>query len=195
MDKIYISGLHNFIRSLLARGLVLLLVPLLFVEGQRIHVNPDTRMKAVFLMNFTRYISWTTLDTAQVFTIGVYGLDGILLPLKQLSRERKAAGQVVNIKRVSKTEEIEGCEILFVPIAQTEAFHKLRPDIPPENILIVGESLGFATSDGAINFIKRNGKIKLEINREALAEAKLSASSQLLKLAILVGEENIQARD
>jgi len=142
-------------------------------------------------MNFTKYIGWTTLDTAQAFTIGVYGLDDILLPLKQMSRERKTVGQLVNIERVSTAKELESCEILFVPVERSAAFHELKPDIPPENILIVGESLGFATSDGAVNFIKRDGKIKLEINRKALKEANLTASSHLLKLAILVGEEDM----
>jgi hypothetical protein len=75
-----------------------------------------------------------------------------------------------------------------VPVHNTTAFHELRPELSSANILFVGESLGFATSDGAINFIKRDGKIKLEINRKALTEANLTASSHLLKLAILVGE-------
>jgi hypothetical protein len=152
-------------------------------------------MKAVFLINFTKYISWTTLDTVKNFTIGVYGLDDILVPLRQLSKERAAAGQKIDVQRVSKLEEIEVCDILFVPVDQTASFHELRPKIPPENILLVGESLGFATSDGAINFIKRDGKIKLEINRKALLAANLTASSQLLKLAILVGEEDLPLRD
>ena len=190
-----ILAVQKMLNSLVFRVLTIMILPLFAFQGQRIHVNPDTRMKAVFLMNFTQYISWTTLDTAKVFTIGVYGLDEILLPLKQMSRERRSAGQIVNVERVSKVTEIEDCEILFVPFAQTEAFHKLRPDIPPENILIVGESLGFASSDGAINFIKRDGKIKLEINRKALSDAHLSASSQLLKLAILVGEEEKLSHD
>lgn len=159
------------------------------VFGQRIRVNPDTRMKAVFLMNFTRYISWTTLDSAKSFTVGVYGLDDILVPLKQLSRERETSGQSIEIKNTTILEEISACDILFVPVEHAEAFHDLRPEYPDKNILYVGESLGFATSDGAINFVKRDGKIKLEINRKALKDANLVASSQLLKLAELVGED------
>ena len=183
------SNRFSFLRPLLFRGILLLMIPLIPIQAQRIRVNPDTRMKAVFLINFTKYISWTTLDTVKNFTIGVYGLDQIMVPLRQMARERQSAGQAINVDRVSTVKEIEACDILFVPIAQTEAFHKLKPDIPPENILVVGESLGFATSDGAINFIKRDGKIKLEINRKALQAANLTASSHLLKLAILVGEE------
>ncbi len=184
-----------FQKQTLLRYLFLVLLPLFSIQAQRLHVNPNTRMKAVFLINFTQYISWTTLDTAKIFNIGIYGLDEILLPLRQMSRERKSSGQTIKVKRVSKIEEIETCEILFVPVSQAEKFHTLRPDIPPENILIVGESLGFATSDGSINFIKRDGKIKLEINRKALEKANLTASSHLLKLAILVGEEGFLQHD
>ncbi|MCF7806985.1 MAG: YfiR family protein [Candidatus Marinimicrobia bacterium] len=146
-------------------------------------------MKAVFLMNFTRYISWTTLDSAKTFTIGVYGLDDILVPLRQLARERETGGQTILVQKTETPEEVQSCDILFVPVSQAEVFHERRPEYPEVNILYVGESLGFATSDGAINFVKRQGKIKLEINREALREANLVASSQLLKLAELVGEE------
>lgn len=180
---------YKMFRPVLIGIALLLLLPNNTTQAQRIRVNPDTRMKAVFLINFTKYISWTTLDTVKNFTIGVYGFDDIMLPLKQMSKERASAGQKIDVQRVTEIEEIEVCDILFVPVEQTEAFHKLRPDIPPENILLVGESLGFATSDGAINFIKREGKIKLEINRKALEAANLVASSHLLKLAILVGEE------
>lgn len=176
-------------RPIVMSFMLLLLVPVFSAQAQRIRINPDTRMKAVFLINFTKYISWTTLDTVKNFKIGVYGLDDILVPLKQMSRERAVDGQKIDVERVGTMEEIETCDILFVPVSQTEAFHKLRPNIPPQNILFVGESLGFATSDGAINFIKRDGKIKLEINRKALEAANLTASSHLLKLAILVGED------
>jgi len=168
---------------------MVLMLPPYPAQAQRVRVNPDTRMKAVFLINFTKYISWTTLDTVQNFTIGVYGLDDIMVPLRQMSKERASNGQLISVKRVVEIEEIEACDILFVPINQTVSFRELKPDIPPENILLVGESLGFATSDGAINFVKRDGKIKLEINRQALKEANLTASSHLLKLALLVGEE------
>ncbi len=167
---------------------LLLLTAVPRVQAQRFAVNPDTRMKAVFLYNFTKYISWTTLDTAQTFTIGVFGIDEILVPLRMMAQERLESGQKINILKVTDTSQIDLCEILFVPVRYTTAFHEIRPGIPATNILIVGESLGFATSDGAINFVKRDGKIKLEINRQALKDANLTASSQLLKLAILVGE-------
>ena len=176
-----------FLKQLFVWAL-LILIPLTPAQSQRFNVHPDTRMKAVFLYNFTKYISWTTLDTAKTFTIGVFGVDEILVPLRMMAQERLESGQVIKVLKVTDQDQIDGCEILFVPVHNTTAFHELRPELSSANILFVGESLGFATSDGAINFIKRDGKIKLEINRKALTEANLTASSHLLKLAILVGE-------
>ena len=171
---------------------LILLAP---IQAQRVNVSPDTRMKAVFLYNFTKYISWTTLDTLDHFTIGVFGVDEILVPLRMMAQERQRSGQTIEILKVTDTAQVAQCEILFVPVHNTQAFRAFRPGLPPENILYVGESLGFATSDGAINFVKRDGRIKLEVNREALADANLKASSHLLKLAILVGEEEVPDRD
>jgi len=168
--------------------MLLVLLPTSQIQPQRFNVHPDTRMKAVFLYNFTKYISWTTLDTVQTFTIGVFGVDEILVPLRMMAQERLESGQTINVIKVTDTTQISDCEILFVPVHNTTAFHALRPDISTANILFVGESLGFANSDGSINFVKRDGKIKLEINRQALKDANLTASSHLLKLAILVGE-------
>jgi hypothetical protein len=171
---------------------LLVLIPLNPASSQRFNVHPDTRMKAVFLYNFTKYIGWTTLDTAKTFTIGVFGVDEILVPLRMMAQERLESGQTINVLKVTDPAEIDDCEILFVPVHNSTAFHDLRPGLTSTNILFVGESLGFATSDGAINFVKRDGKIKLEINRQALKDANLTASSQLLKLAILVGEGETQ---
>ena len=42
----------------------------------------------------------------------------------------------------------------------------------------------------AVNFVERDGTIKFEMSERALKEARIQVSSQLLKLAILVDEEN-----
>ena len=53
-------------------------------------------------------------------------------------------------------------------------------------LLIIPTLLGIM----AINFVIIKGKLKFEMNRRAIEDAGLQASSQLLKLAILVEEES-----
>ena len=54
-------------------------------------------------------------------------------------------------------------------------------------VLLVADVPGFASDGGMIGFVFEEGRIRFEINREALDRAKLKASAKLLKLARLVG--------
>jgi hypothetical protein len=53
-------------------------------------------------------------------------------------------------------------------------------------VLTVGETEGFATQGGIVNFKLIDGRVRLEINIEAAWQAKLRISSQVLSLASIV---------
>jgi hypothetical protein len=53
-------------------------------------------------------------------------------------------------------------------------------------VLTVGESDQFIEEGGVINFMKKAGKIRLEINLDASLKAKLEISSKLLSVADVV---------
>ena len=53
-------------------------------------------------------------------------------------------------------------------------------------ILTVGETEGFATQGGIVNFKVEGGRVRLEINIEAAERAKLRISSKVLSLAAIV---------
>jgi hypothetical protein len=55
-------------------------------------------------------------------------------------------------------------------------------------VLLVGESNGFATNGGAINFFSDGNKIRFEINPRAAEAAGLRVSSQLLRVAKIVSD-------
>ena len=56
------------------------------------------------------------------------------------------------------------------------------------NVLTVGDTESFARRGGVVNLVKRENKIKFEINVEAAREAELKISSKLLKLARIVSK-------
>jgi hypothetical protein len=55
-----------------------------------------------------------------------------------------------------------------------------------KGILIISEQDGYAELGTAINFVIVNRKLKFEANVKAINAAGLTASSQLLKLAIII---------
>jgi hypothetical protein len=55
-----------------------------------------------------------------------------------------------------------------------------------KNTLTISEQEGYAKQGTAINFIIVDSKLKFEANTKAIISAGLIASSQLLKLAVIV---------
>jgi preprotein translocase subunit Sec61beta len=53
----------------------------------------------------------------------------------------------------------------------------------------VGESEGFATRGGVVNFFSEGKKLRFEINPQAAAQAEIEISSRLLRLAKLVADQ------
>jgi hypothetical protein len=55
-----------------------------------------------------------------------------------------------------------------------------------DGMLTVSEENGAINHGVTLNFFLDDGKLKFEANPEAISEAKLKASSELLKLALIV---------
>lgn len=152
-------------------------------------VNYNDKIKAVFVYNFTKYIQWPAADTSKVFTIGVFGKSNILISLQKIAQKKLVKGRKIIIKQFEDIDTIEECQILFVSSQEDGLIPDILHNVEYKNILTVSEVEKFSDTGGIINLVLVEGKIKFEMNLKALHRAGLLASSQLLKLAILV-EEN-----
>ena len=78
--------------------------------------------------------------------------------------------------------------MLFISNAFAPRLEGVLEKLKEKSTLTISDTPGLASRGAAINFVLANGKLKFEINRRTLNEAGLQASSQLLKLAILVDD-------
>ena len=95
-------------------------------------------------------------------------------------------GRRILVRNVGGTGEIAGCHILFIGDSegkQVAAFLDRAKDMP---ILTVGETESFLDGGGMIHFVKREEKIRLEINLAPAREAGLQISSKVLSVADVV---------
>ena len=152
-------------------------------------ITQNDKIKSVFIYNFTKYIQWPGADTSKVFAIGVFGKSNIIPPLQKIAQKKLVNGRKIIIKQFEDIENIEECRILFVSSQEGGLIPEILQKVERKNILTIGEVEKFSDKGGIINFVLVEGKIKFEMNLKALSRAGLAASSQLLKLAILV-EEN-----
>jgi len=162
-----------------------MLVPLcLFWLNTSAQPNTATQLKAAFLYNFAKFVTWPSANTnSPQFVIGILGNDPFGSFLEQMVEGEKIGNQSIVIQRYNDVSEIRNCHILYINKGNAADVAKSLEARP---ILTVGDSDDFAQSGGIIRFYFTQNKIRLRINLKHTKAANLQISSKLLRLADVV---------
>lgn len=171
--------------SRLATSIALVLAVASSAVPARAAMSREYEIKAAYLYNFINYIDWPD-DSAGTITIGVVGENPFGPALAPLNG-RKVKGRTVAVREVSSAAEMRNCQIVFISPSEKQRFGSILDGLKNSRILTVSEIDGFAERGGVINFISERNKVRFEINQEAARSKGLTISSELLKLAKLVG--------
>lgn len=147
-------------------------------------------IKAYFLLNFTKYISWpeNSFETENApFKVCILGRDLFDASLNAF-KGKSHKNHPFDVQSVDDLDAIPECHILFVCAAMQENINSILKQTQNGAILTVGEAEGFVKHGGIINFYIYEGKVRFEINKKAADASSLEISSQLLKLAKLYEE-------
>ncbi|MFD2864109.1 YfiR family protein [Mucilaginibacter antarcticus] len=154
--------------------------------GQR-KLPLEYQVKAAFLFNFTKFITWPTTAFKSVdapFVIGIIGDDPFGPYLDELVKDEKVEAHPIIVKRYTDVNDVTGCHLLFVNSAP--AIQKqIISNTATLSTLTVSDAIGFAQHGGNISFFKQDNKVRLEINIAAAKSARLDISSKLLNIAKL----------
>lgn len=164
----------------------LILVVILFLGAsfiQKVNLDTNAKLKAVFIYNFIRYIEWPKEKQKGYFTIGVLGESNLLIELNNMAKTKKIGTQPILIKTISSINEISTCHLLFITKKKSEEFELNYNKIATSNTLIVAEKEGMINKGVGINFVIRNNKQKFELNKQNIENQKLKVSSILEVLA------------
>jgi hypothetical protein len=157
-----------------------------FTGNRQIDKASEYNLKAAFIYNFTKYIEWKAAAGDGDFTIGIFGASPINDPLVEIVKTEMVDGKKITLKHFSKPADISFCHILFISRNASASLEDILAKTAGKGMLIVSEQDGYAEEGAAINFVIVNRKLKFQANVKAINDAGLMASSQLLKLAIIV---------
>jgi len=143
----------------------------------------EYEIKAAYLYNFIKYVDWPSYGDN--ITIGVLGGNPFGTALAPLNG-KIVKGRRLLIKELDSLREAQKCQIIFVSSSEKQRLQEIFENLKFARVLTVGETEGFATSGGMINFVEENNKVHFEINADAARRTGLTISSELLKLAKLV---------
>jgi hypothetical protein len=149
----------------------------------------EYEVKAAFLFHFARLTDWpaSALPEGEPFVVAVLGHDPFGPALDRVLEKQTAHGRPLEVVRAPLDSPPPGAHIVFVGAPPREAGQALR-QFKGKPVLTVGEVDGFGAAGGIVNFVvTADGRVRFEINvREAEASG-LRMSSQVLKLARIVG--------
>ncbi len=175
-------------------GLVMVFLALLWIEegsGLNAAAPTEYQLKAVFLMNFAKFVEWpvTAFHSAQSpVTICVLGEDPFGHDLDDIVRAQLAGDRTLAVKRLTQLQREESCHILFVSSSERGRTESVLGVLKSAPMLTVGEGDDFAAAGGMIGLLIEENKVRFDVNLDAAERGGLKISSKLLKLARNVRE-------
>lgn len=161
----------------------------------RAQANPrgEYELKAAFLFNFAKFIDWphgSFASPQSPFTICVLGEDPFGRALDDNLRGKVIGDQPLAIRRLKHKAEARRCQVVFVSSSETADLAGIIETLRGANILLVGDTTGFASSGGTIEFtLDEENHVRFTINTDAADRAGLKFSAKLLALAKIVHDE------
>lgn len=165
-----------------------LLIPVSPEAGGQTAVSA-AQVKAVFLLRFAEFVEWPPEafpDAQSPLVIGILGEDPFGRYLDEIARNQQLDNRPFAIQRYRRVAEIKTCHVLFISRSENVRLEQILGFLTSRRILLVGESEGFASRGGAIEFVPQGTKIRLKINSGVAQAASLTISSKLLRQAEIV---------
>ncbi len=149
----------------------------------------DSKIKAVFIYNFTKHINWPS--ASGTFVIGVLGDLPLASELETMMSKLKGNSNTsFVIKKIASggnMNSLKDCQILYVSSKENKTLQSIASATNNLPILLVSEGTGMTSKGSVLSFFKDDSnKIKFELNKKELDEHQLKVSNDLLKLAVLV---------
>jgi hypothetical protein len=149
--------------------------------------SSNSKIKATFIYNFTKYIDWPEKYKEGNFVIGVLGTTSFYNELASLLSTKSVGGQKFEIKSYTNSESVSNvCHILFITAENSAALPDVLKKLKGKSTLIVTEKSGMAKQGSGINFVVDNNKQRFELNKSNVEKYNLKVSSTLATLAIPV---------
>ncbi len=178
-------------RSLLRRLAALCIVGGLLVCPPAVQAesSKEYKLKAEFLYNFAKFVSWpddALGPNGEPIVFCLVGDGPIHTLLDELMEGREVKNRGIQVRAIESSEFLSDCHVLFAPTDTDELAAPLLESAKSRSVLTVGESDSFYDAGGIIRFILSGGRLRFDVNAYAASTVNLKISSQLLKLARVV---------
>jgi len=173
-------------RALIAAGLLLaLLSPLDGIASGR----GEIEVKAAFLFNFARFISWPdkaffSLDSPVV--IGILGDAEFFEAANAVIKGKTVNNRLVETRELRRVPEAKNVHILFIGRSLQPMEDSIRTAVGGSPVFMISDSEGSAANGGMAHFYMDEERVRFALNSRVAQANGLTISSKLLRVATLM---------
>jgi YfiR/HmsC-like len=145
----------------------------------------EANVKAVFLYNFTKYVSWPRKMAGEPrpaeLRICVTASDAFYSLLKSAVQGEDIDGRSLQPVALDGLDDAKTCQILYVGDVQTLDAREWLNAVRGHQVLTVAD--GPLNDETVIAFVREDNRIRFDINRASANRRGINISSKLLRLA------------
>ena len=144
-------------------------------------------VKASFIEKFARFTEWKPNSIGETFVIGVLGKNPFSGELEKLTKRSKIKDKSIKVVYIKDYQDIQNCNVVFICSSEKDYILKIIESVGNSNIMLVGDSPGFAEKGVHFNFyVNHQDNLRYEVNLKALIKAGLKPDLQLISMGRIV---------
>lgn len=155
------------------------------LRAQTVAVPIEANVKAVFLFNFAKYVTWPPANLGErspaEVRVCVTANDAFFALLKSAVQGEDIDGKPLLPIALEGLDEAKTCQILYVGDSRSADAKAWFDAVKGSQVLTVAD--GPLNDDTVIAFARDDNRIRFDINRAAATKRSLNVSAKLLRLA------------
>jgi hypothetical protein len=155
--------------------------PILLAQAAR--TTTETELKAAFVYNFAKFVTWPDGPQVKPLQIGVLGDPELGSTLQELLEGKTLGGRPLSVTVFGSIAELRATDVLFIHADRQPTIESALRAIHGLPVLTVGESSDFTELGGVVKLVREGRKMRFDVNVGAAQQAGLRIQAQLLKLA------------
>jgi hypothetical protein len=152
------------------------------------HVELEYKVKAGFLLNFIKFMTWPpevfSADKAPL-VIGVVGDNPFTRGLEAIEA-KEVGGRPLVVRQVAGAEEAASCQLLYISQSEQASYERLLKTLAGKPVVTVSDITGFGARGGMVEFTPVGDRLGFLINHSQAKASGIRIDATLLNLAVEV---------
>lgn len=159
------------------------------LQAQEMTNRAEYALKAQILVLITSYMKWPVARSGKPFVISVVGQSKFGDLLASYAAKHTAKGRPIEIQHWVWPKKEGDCDMVFISASEEGRAEQILAWCAGKGILTTCESPRLAREGAMVGLVLEGTRVRIHVNRSAMATEGFSADAQLLALSRLVGPE------